>query len=158
MGGISGLPLGSSVAQEAQRPWPLHFFGQKKWPMLCNSELEIVSSSQTLEQNLHVLETEPRQLVSSPALWLGTRQLGLCMRQMRTCIISSEVLVFQQLSLSESLCFITLCHVLCCYFIFITYQRLHFAEIGSETTSKKQNFPGRACPQTPLVSACFARC
>ncbi len=48
--------------------------------MLCNSELEIVSSSQTetLERNL--LETEPRQLVSSPALWLGTRQLGLRMR------------------------------------------------------------------------------
>ncbi len=46
--------------------------------MLCNSELEIVSSSQTLERNL--LETEPRQLVLFPALWLGTRQLGLRMR------------------------------------------------------------------------------
>jgi len=33
------------------------------------------------------------------------------------------------------------------------------AESGSETTSealKIQNFPGEACPQTPLVGACFA--
>ena len=33
------------------------------------------------------------------------------------------------------------------------------AESGSETTSealKIQNFPGGACPQTPLVGACFA--
>jgi len=34
------------------------------------------------------------------------------------------------------------------------------AESGSETTSealKIQNFPGGACPQTPLVGACIAR-
>ena len=34
------------------------------------------------------------------------------------------------------------------------------AESGSETTSealKIQNFPGGACPQTPLAGACFAR-
>jgi len=34
------------------------------------------------------------------------------------------------------------------------------AESGSETTSealKIQNFPGGACPHTPLVGACFAR-
>jgi len=34
------------------------------------------------------------------------------------------------------------------------------AESGSKTTSealKIQNFPGGACPQSPLVGACFAR-
>ncbi len=46
---------------------------------------------------------------------------------MRTCIISSRCTVRVNY----------LCHV----FIFIIYQRLHFAEIGSETTSKKPPRP-----------------
>ncbi len=135
----SGVGSVVAVAATLLRP--------KKWPMLCNSELEIVTSSQTLERNL--LETEPAATTSLvPCLMAGDETARLA-HALDAHVYFFEVLVFQQLSLSESLCFITLCHVLCCYFIFIIYQRLHFAEIGSETTSKKQNFPGGACPQTP---------
>ncbi len=72
-------------------------------------------------------------------------QLGLHMRYMHTCIGA----------LSES---ITLCHVLCVISFLLFIIAYILLKLAQKPPQKNKIFLGGACPQTPLVSACFARC
>ncbi len=60
-----------------------------------------------------------------------------------------KVLVFQQLSLSESLCFITLCHVLCCYFISLFINAYILLKLAQKLPQKSKIFLGEHAPRPP---------